>query len=104
MRRYADGICRYVWTETVVASEIAVGDLVQATGHAGPWIVVDISKGMASLQHSDGHRLSVRTTTLSVVRKAAAPHPGAQARPRSTGRESDPTLFDSYDNEGDHGP
>lgn len=86
-----------------MASEIAVGDLVQAIGHAGPWTVVDISKGMASLQHPDGHRLSVRTTALSVVRKST-PQSRNPSRAKSRGGESDPTLFDTYDNEGDHSP
>ena len=57
----------------MVAVQIQVGDLVQASGHAGPWLVVEISKGLASLQHPDGHRLSVRTTALSVVHKATSP-------------------------------
>ncbi|MFC9361064.1 hypothetical protein ACFTZB_31375 [Rhodococcus sp. NPDC057014] len=76
----------------MVAVQIQVGDLVQASGHAGPWLVVEVSKGMASLQHPDGHRLSVRTTTLSVVHKATSPAgevPPARDQPGEA-----PTLFD----------
>ncbi|MEV0945002.1 hypothetical protein [Rhodococcus sp. NPDC049939] len=80
----------------MVAVQIQVGDLVQASGHAGPWLVVEVSKGMASLQHPDGHRLSVRTTALSVVRKAT----GQTGKAESSGTAGDepagdaPTLFD----------
>ncbi|KZF08644.1 MAG: hypothetical protein WBD41_15050 [Rhodococcus sp. (in: high G+C Gram-positive bacteria)] len=73
-----------------MASEIAVGDLVQASGHAGPWKVLEIRQGLALLEHLDGHRLSVRTTTLSVVRKAS---PVDAAKPAVDEPES-PTLFD----------
>jgi hypothetical protein len=76
--------------ERAVASEIAVGDLVQASGHAGPWKVLEIRQGLALLEHHDGHRLSVRTTTLSVVRKAS---PVQQTAPAADEPES-PTLFD----------
>lgn len=77
----------------MVAVRIEVGDLVQASGHAGPWLVVEINKGLASLQHPDGHRLSVRTTALSVVRKATSPTgvvEPADTEPQGT----TPTLFD----------
>ncbi|AOW95270.1 hypothetical protein BFN03_19410 [Rhodococcus sp. WMMA185] len=70
--------------------------MVQASGHAGPWLVVEVSKGMASLQHPDGHRLSVRTTTLSVVRKASRQEGEADSS-GTAGDESSgdaPTLFD----------
>ncbi|MET0197965.1 MULTISPECIES: hypothetical protein [Nocardiaceae] len=73
-----------------MASEIAVGDLVQATGHAGPWKVLEIRQGLALLEHHAGHRLSVRTTTLSVVRKAS---PSEAAKPVVDEPDS-PTLFD----------
>ncbi|CAM3032799.1 hypothetical protein RHDE110596_13280 [Prescottella defluvii] len=48
---------------------------------------------MALLEHADGHRLSRRTTTLTVVRKA---EPGARAaRPVDDTNGTDaPTLFD----------
>ncbi|MFZ2173665.1 MAG: hypothetical protein WAW17_06430 [Rhodococcus sp. (in: high G+C Gram-positive bacteria)] len=77
----------------MVAVQIQVGDLVQASGHAGPWLVVEISKGMASLQHPDGHRLSVRTTTLSVVHKATSPAGEVENGDGETPGEA-PTLFD----------
>ncbi|KAF0960945.1 MULTISPECIES: hypothetical protein [unclassified Rhodococcus (in: high G+C Gram-positive bacteria)] len=77
----------------MVAVQIQVGDLVQASGHAGPWLVIEVSKGMASLQHPDGHRLSVRTTTLSVVHKATSPAGEVQPPARDQPGES-PTLFD----------
>ncbi|MBC2640160.1 hypothetical protein ACFTWF_37875 [Rhodococcus sp. NPDC056960] len=77
----------------MVAVQIQVGDLVQASGHAGPWLVVEISKGMASLQHPDGHRLSVRTTTLSVVHKATSPAGEVQPHPDEQPGDA-PTLFD----------
>ncbi|MGQ7469555.1 hypothetical protein ACTGXX_11550, partial [Streptococcus suis] len=54
-----------------MATEVESGDLVQAAGHAGPWTVVEVRQGMALLEHSDGHRLSRRTTTLTVVRKGS---------------------------------
>lgn len=73
-----------------MASEIAVGDLVQAAGHAGPWKVLEIRQGRALLEHHAGHRLSVRTTTLSVVRKASS---APTATPSLTEPDS-PTLFD----------
>lgn len=73
-----------------MASVIAVGDLVQANGHAGPWKVLEIRQGLALLEHHAGHRLSVRTTTLSVVRKAS---PTESAKPAADEPES-PTLFD----------
>ncbi|MEU2001546.1 hypothetical protein ACH47B_09875 [Rhodococcus sp. NPDC019627] len=86
----------------MVAVQIQVGDLVQASGHAGPWLVVEISKGLASLQHPDGHRLSVRTTALSVVHKATSPAGEVKAGDgERTGAAADgdsagdaPTLFD----------
>ncbi|QSE92869.1 hypothetical protein JWS13_31880 [Rhodococcus pseudokoreensis] len=77
----------------MVAVQIQVGDLVQASGHAGPWLVIEVSKGMASLQHPDGHRLSVRTTTLSVVHKATSPAGEVEPPARDQPGES-PTLFD----------
>ncbi|MBV6755233.1 hypothetical protein [Rhodococcus opacus] len=77
----------------MVAVQIQVGDLVQASGHAGPWLVIEVSKGMASLQHPDGHRLSVRTTTLSVVHKATSPAGEVQPPAPDQPGES-PTLFD----------
>jgi hypothetical protein len=73
-----------------VASEIAVGDLVQAHGHAGPWKILEIRQGLALLEHHAGHRLSVRTTTLSVVRKASATETAAPA----ADEPPSPTLFD----------
>ncbi|QBJ95104.1 hypothetical protein ERC79_03360 [Rhodococcus sp. ABRD24] len=72
---------------------VGVGDLVQAAGHAGPWTVLGVRHGMALLEHADGHRLSRRTTTLTVVRKAA---PGSAA-PAPVGEHDEgdaPTLFD----------
>ena len=54
-----------------MASVIAVGDLVL-------------------LEHHAGHRLSVRTTTLSVVRKGS---PAQAVEPVAAEPES-PTLFD----------
>ncbi|WP_433605617.1 hypothetical protein [Prescottella agglutinans] len=72
---------------------VGVGDLVQAAGHAGPWTVLEVRHGMALLEHADGHRLSRRTTTLTVVRKA---EPGTRAA--HPAHDSDngaaPTLFD----------
>ncbi|WP_430333287.1 hypothetical protein [Rhodococcus sp. ACT016] len=72
---------------------VGVGDLVQAAGHAGPWTVLEVRHGMALLEHADGHRLSRRTTTLTVVRKAEA-----GTRPPRTADGADggdaPTLFD----------
>ncbi|MGE2871103.1 hypothetical protein ACQGFJ_27335 [Rhodococcus sp. 3.70] len=65
-----------------MATEVESGDLVQAAGHAGPWTVVEVRQGMALLEHSDGHRLSRRTTTLTVVRKGSA----RRQRPSKTGR------------------
>lgn len=73
-----------------MASAIAVGDLVQASGHAGPWKVLEIRQGLALLEHHAGHRLSVRTTTLSVVRKAS---PAEAVKPAADEPDS-PTLFD----------
>ncbi|MDJ0395312.1 hypothetical protein QMK17_18450 [Rhodococcus sp. G-MC3] len=73
-----------------MASEIAVGDLVQAGGHAGPWKVLEIRQGLALLEHHGGHRLSVRTTTLSVVRKASA----SPAKAPVADEPESPTLFD----------
>ena len=73
-----------------MASVIAVGDLVQATGHAGPWKVLEIRQGLALLEHHAGHRLSVRTTTLSVVRKGS---PAQAVEPVAAEPES-PTLCD----------
>ncbi|WP_072691471.1 hypothetical protein [Rhodococcus marinonascens] len=80
----------------MVAVQIQVGDLVQASGHAGPWLVVEVSKGMASLQHPDGHRLSVRTTALSVVRKATRPSGEIDSSGGADGEPTGdaPTLFD----------
>ncbi|RVW05458.1 hypothetical protein [Rhodococcus xishaensis] len=72
---------------------VGVGDLVQAAGHAGPWTVLEVRHGMALLEHADGRRLSRRTTTLTVVRKA---EPGARTM-RAAGEPSGgdaPTLFD----------
>jgi hypothetical protein len=74
-----------------VASEIAPGDLVQASGHAGPWKVLEIRQGLALLEHHDGHRLSVRTTTVEVVRKAS--NSEGSARQAETETDS-PSLFD----------
>lgn len=72
---------------------VGVGDLVQAAGNAGPWTVLEIRHGMALLEHADGHRLSRRTTSLTVVRKAEAGSTGAA--PESPGGDGDtPTLFD----------
>jgi len=72
---------------------VGVGDLVQAAGHAGPWTVLEVRHGMALLERADGHRLSRRTTTLTVVRKAEpgsrAAHPGDDADNGDA-----PTLFD----------
>ncbi|WP_072803695.1 hypothetical protein [Rhodococcoides yunnanense] len=73
-----------------MASEIAVGDLVQAGGHAGPWKVLEIRQGRALLEHHDGHRLSVRTTTLSVVRKASL----TEGSEHVADEHESPTLFD----------
>lgn len=74
-----------------MASEIAPGDLVQASGHAGPWKVLEIRQGHALLEHHDGHRLSVRTTTVEVVRKAAS---GAGSTPDAEAEPENPSLFD----------
>lgn len=75
-----------------MATEVESGDLVQAAGHAGPWTVVDVRQGMALLEHSDGHRLSRRTTTLTVVRKGAV----KKTAPTQDGADESgsPTLFD----------
>ncbi|KAA0923440.1 MULTISPECIES: hypothetical protein [unclassified Rhodococcus (in: high G+C Gram-positive bacteria)] len=74
-----------------MASEIAPGDLVQASGHAGPWKVLEIRQGLALLEHHDGHRLSVRTTTVEVVRKAS----NIEGSARQAEAETDsPSLFD----------
>ncbi|MCJ0895360.1 hypothetical protein MTX35_20285 [Rhodococcus sp. ARC_M12] len=74
-----------------MASEIAPGDLVQASGHAGPWKVLEIRQGLALLEHHDGHRLSVRTTTVQVVRKASS----SESAARQTEADVDsPSLFD----------
>ncbi|MDV6304613.1 hypothetical protein R3P93_18790 [Rhodococcus cerastii] len=74
-----------------MASEIAPGDLVQASGHAGPWKVLEIRQGLALLEHHDGHRLSVRTTTVEVVRKAS----NGESSARQAEAEADsPSLFD----------
>ncbi|OZE26790.1 hypothetical protein CH256_17015 [Rhodococcus sp. 05-2254-6] len=74
-----------------MASEIAPGDLVQASGHAGPWKVLEIRQGLALLEHHDGHRLSVRTTTVEVVRKAS----NSESSARQAEAETDsPSLFD----------
>ncbi|WP_305091970.1 hypothetical protein [Prescottella sp. R16] len=70
---------------------VTVGDLVQAAGHAGPWTVLEVRHGMALLEHADGHRLSRRTTTLTVVRKA---EPGRPAAPAVDDSGEAPTLFD----------
>ncbi|RVW04772.1 hypothetical protein [Rhodococcus spongiicola] len=72
---------------------VGVGDLVQAAGHAGPWTVLEVRHGMALLEHADGRRLSRRTTTLTVVRKA---EPGARPAPVAgdTSTGDVPTLFD----------
>ncbi len=72
---------------------VGVGDLVQAAGHAGPWTVLEVRHGMALLEHADGHRLSRRTTTLTVVRKA---EPGTRtAHPAHDSDNGEaPTLFD----------
>lgn len=73
--------------------KVGVGDLVQAAGHAGPWTVLEVRHGMALLEHADGHRLSRRTTTLTVVRKGEP-----RTRPERSSDDSDggeaPTLFD----------
>ena len=84
---------RYLLGEwrTTVASEIAPGDLVQASGHAGPWKVLEIRQGLALLEHHDGHRLSVRTTTVEVVRKAS---PREGSAPREEAESESPSLFD----------
>lgn len=74
-----------------MASEIAVGDLVQASGHAGPWKVLEIRQGRALLEHHAGHRLSVRTTTLSTVRKGS---PVDEAAKQAEAEPESPTLFD----------
>ncbi len=73
-----------------MASEIATGDLVQAHGHAGPWKVLEIRQGLALLEHHGGHRLSVRTTTLAVVRKASS----TEAVKAVAAEPPSPTLFD----------
>ncbi|WFR74263.1 hypothetical protein P9209_13645 [Prescottella defluvii] len=72
---------------------VGVGDLVQAAGHAGPWTVLEVRHGMALLEHADGHRLSRRTTTLTVVRKA---EPGQRAAHSADDADNGdaPTLFD----------
>jgi len=55
--------------------------------------VLEVRHGMALLEHADGHRLSRRTTTLTVVRKA---EPGTRAaRPAGDADNGEaPTLFD----------
>lgn len=75
-----------------MATEVESGDLVQAAGHAGPWTVVEIRHGMALLEHGDGHRLSLRTTSLTVVRKGG----GKKIAPAESTTDDDtsPTLFD----------
>ena len=57
------------------------------------WTVLEVRHGMALLEHADGHRLSRRTTTLTVVRKA---EPGARAARSVDDADSgdSPTLFD----------
>lgn len=77
--------------ETTVASDIAVGDLVQASGHAGPFKVLEIRQGLALLEHDDGHRLSVRTTVVKVVRKGEPVAPPAASE---TVTDDAPSLFD----------
>ncbi|BCN44871.1 MULTISPECIES: hypothetical protein [Prescottella] len=72
---------------------VGVGDLVQAAGHAGPWTVLEVRHGMALLEHADGHRLSRRTTSLTVVRKAQ-PGPAAPAAESADSDGESPTLFD----------
>ncbi|MFY2788737.1 hypothetical protein [Rhodococcus sp. KRD162] len=74
-----------------MASEIAPGDLVQASGHAGPWKVLEIRQGLALLEHHDGHRLSVRTTTVEVVRKASS---NEGSTPQAEAESENPSLFD----------
>ena len=74
-----------------MASEIAPGDLVQASGHAGPWKVLEIRQGLALLEHHDGHRLSVRTTTVQVVRKASSRESAAR---QAEADVNSPSLFD----------
>ncbi|WP_415975796.1 hypothetical protein [Rhodococcus sp. 077-4] len=74
-----------------MASEIAPGDLVQASGHAGPWKVLEIRQGLALLEHYDGHRLSVRTTTVQVVRKASH---SEGSTPLAEAEAESPSLFD----------
>lgn len=74
-----------------MASEIAPGDLVQASGHAGPWKVLEIRQGLALLEHHDGHRLSVRTTTVEVVRKASN---SGGSSPQAEAEGESPSLFD----------
>ena len=73
--------------------KVGAGDLVQAAGHAGPWTVLEVRHGMALLEHADGHRLSRRTTTLTVVRKAEPGTPAAESVDDSEGGDA-PTLFD----------
>jgi len=72
---------------------VGVGDLVQAAGNAGPWTVLEVRHGMALLEHADGHRLSRRTTSLTVVRKAE-PGAAAAASESADGDGESPTLFD----------
>jgi len=48
---------------------------------------------MALLEHADGHRLSRRTTSLTVVRKAE-PGAAAAASESADGDGESPTLFD----------
>ncbi|NMM84458.1 hypothetical protein B2J88_08790 [Rhodococcus sp. SRB_17] len=75
-----------------MATEVESGDLVQAAGHAGPWTVLEVRQGMALLEHGDGHRLSLRTTSLTVVRKGG----GKKSVPAdgTTDDGTSPTLFD----------
>ncbi len=75
-----------------MATEVESGDLVQAADHAGPWTVVEVRQGMALLEHGDGHRLSLRTTSLTVVRKGG----GKKIAPAEVASDEgvSPTQFD----------
>lgn len=75
-----------------MANDVESGDLVQAADHAGPWTVLEVRHGMALLEHGDGHRLSLRTASLTVVRKGG----GKKTAPAdgSTDEGTSPTLFD----------
>ncbi|MGC0365927.1 hypothetical protein ABH922_003911 [Rhodococcus sp. 27YEA15] len=75
-----------------MATEVESGDLVQAAGHAGPWTVIEVRQGMALLEHADGHKLSRRTTTLTVVRKNSGNKAAAVESDSEEG--ASPTLFD----------